>query len=137
LSKKKENNVSRDMVDSLNVVCRSTEQETETLSGGNQQKIVLAKWLQCDPEILVLDEPTIGIDVGSRLEVYRVLRERAVQGTCVLVATSDIQEALGLADRIVVIYAGRTVAEFETNGAERDDVLFHVMGGGQRADEIQ
>ena len=92
------------------------------LSGGNQQKVVLAKEVLAQPRLLLLDEPTRGVDVGAKGEIYARLRELAAQGLGVLVASSEMPELLGLCDRIIVLRAGRTVAEF-SGGADEHDVL--------------
>ena len=127
--KKMEDNLAGIMVNSLGITCQSVAQRVQALSGGNQQKVVLAKWLHCNPDILFLDEPTIGIDVESRIEAYKILREQASKGKCSVIATSDIHEALGISDRIIVIYAGRSVAEFNPAEVEAKEILNYVMGG--------
>src|SRR5581483_827609 len=84
----------------------------DRLSGGNQQKVLLARWLSVDPKVLILDEPTRGIDVGTRAEIYRLIDELTARGVGVLLISSDLQELLLLCDRIVVMRRGRLVAEF-------------------------
>lgn len=99
----------------------------ESLSGGNQQKVILARWLMNDPAILLLDEPTRGIDVGAKAEIYRVLRRLADSGVGVLFASSELPEVLGLADRILVMAQGRITAEFAAAGASEAEVLAAAM----------
>ena len=97
---------------------RLPEARVVNLSGGNQQKVVFAKELLTEPRLLLLDEPTRGVDVGAKAEIYRQLRGLADKGLGVLVASSELPELLGLCDRIVVMHAGRTVAEFDAGVSE-------------------
>ena len=90
-----------------------------TLSGGNQQKAVLAKWLARKPTLLIVDEPTRGIDVGTKAEVHRLLSELAAQGVAVLMISSELPEVLGMADRVVVLFEGRVMREFARADATR------------------
>ena len=94
----------------LAVRTASIEAAAETLSGGNQQKIVLAKWLGTYPHVLILDEPTRGVDVGAKFEIYRIIRQLAAEGTAILLVSSELPELLGLSDRIVVMHEGRVNA---------------------------
>ncbi|HWO70034.1 MAG TPA: sugar ABC transporter ATP-binding protein [Actinomycetota bacterium] len=93
------------------------------LSGGNQQKVVLAKWLEASPRVLILDEPTRGIDVGTKQEIYRLLRQLATEGLAIVVISSDLIEILGLADRIVVVCEGRIAGELEGRSATEEAVM--------------
>jgi D-xylose transport system ATP-binding protein len=95
----------------LQVRAASTQVEAETLSGGNQQKLVLGRWLMVGPKVLLLDEPTRGIDVGARAEIYTLIRGLAAQGMAVVLASSDLPELLALSHRIVVLSQGRQSAE--------------------------
>ena len=99
-----------------------------TLSGGNQQKAVLAKWLARKPALLIVDEPTRGIDVGTKAEVHRLLSELAAQGVAVLMISSELPEVLGMADRIVVLFEGRVMREFARAEAD-EDALMHAATG--------
>jgi rhamnose transport system ATP-binding protein len=103
------------------------------LSGGNQQKVVLAKWLATDPTVLIVDEPTRGIDVGTKAEVHRLLSELAAGGLAVLMISSDLPEVLGMADRILVMYEGRLVAEIPREAAGEEKVMAAATG---RADQV-
>ena len=94
-----------------------------SLSGGNQQKVVLAKWLALDPKVLILDEPTRGIDVGSKEQIYTLVRTLADNGTAVIVISSELVEVLGLSDRILVMADGRIVGEFAHDDASEESVL--------------
>jgi rhamnose transport system ATP-binding protein len=99
-----------------------------TLSGGNQQKTVLAKWLGRKPTLLIVDEPTRGIDVGTKAEVHRLLSELAAQGVAVLMISSELPEVLGMADRIVVLFEGRVMREFARAEADEDAIMRAATG---------
>ena len=99
-----------------------------TLSGGNQQKVVLAKWLSTNPKLLIVDEPTRGIDVGTKAEVHRLLSELAGQGLAVLMISSELPEVLGMADRVLVMYEGRLTAELSRAEADEESVIRAATG---------
>ncbi|MCA1971448.1 MAG: sugar ABC transporter ATP-binding protein [Caenispirillum sp.] len=115
----------------LNIKCSSIEQETVNLSGGNQQKVVLAKWLFADPEILILDEPTRGIDVGAKFEIYVIIDELAAQGKSVVVISSEMPELLGITDRIYVMNEGRFVGELATPEATQEKIMSMIINSGE------
>jgi rhamnose transport system ATP-binding protein len=99
-----------------------------TLSGGNQQKVVLAKWLSTQPKVLIVDEPTRGIDVGTKAEVHRLLSSLAAQGVAVLMVSSELPEVLGMADRVLVMREGRLVDEIARERADEESVMFAATG---------
>jgi ABC-type sugar transport system ATPase subunit len=101
----------------------STAQACEELSGGNQQKVLFARALAGEPKVLLLDEPTRGVDVGAKFDLYRLVRELAARGTAVIVASSDLPELLGLADRIAVLQEGRLTHLFENRDMTEADLL--------------
>jgi ABC-type sugar transport system ATPase subunit len=107
----------------MRIATPSVHQRVGNLSGGNQQKVLLAKWLAMEPRLLIVDEPTRGVDVGARAEIYRLLRELAGRGVALLVVSSDLPEVLALADRIIVMAEGRTVGELSGGAASEEDVL--------------
>ena len=111
---------------SMLVKFRDTEQPIRQLSGGNQQKAVLGRWFATDPKILIVDEPTQGVDIGAKLEIHRLIRARADAGAAVLLITSDIEEAIEHSDRVVVMREGRTVADL--HGPTEHDILSHCYG---------
>jgi ribose transport system ATP-binding protein len=113
----------------LNVRCRDPEQPVMELSGGNQQKVVLAKWLARDCRVLLFDEPTRGIDVGARLEIHQWLEELADRGKAVVVVSSDLRELMSIADRIGVMSAGRLVATFERGRWTQDELMAAALSG--------
>ncbi|MGE3805841.1 MAG: ATP-binding cassette domain-containing protein, partial [Gemmataceae bacterium] len=116
-------------VDSLRIRCASARQPVAQLSGGNQQKVVLAKWLERDCDILIVDEPTRGIDVGARFEIYQLLEELAAAGKAILVVSSDLRELLALCDRMVVLSAGSVAATFERGDFDQDRILQAALSG--------
>ena len=107
----------------LRIATPGLRQTLEHLSGGNQQKVLIAKWLARRPDLLIVDEPTRGVDVGARADIYRLLRELAAGGMALLVVSSDLPEVLALADRIVVMADGRTVGELPGEGTDEEAVL--------------
>lgn len=104
-----------------------------TLSGGNQQKVVLAKWLAMAPKVLIVDEPTRGIDVGTKAEVHRLMSALAAEGVAIVMVSSELPEVLGMADRVLVMREGRIVAELPRADATEDAVMFAAMGQGAAA----
>ena len=101
----------------------TNDQPVKTLSGGNQQKVVLAKWLLAGPQVLILDEPTRGIDVGAKFEIYQLIHELADRGAGVLVISSELEELTGICDRILVLNRGRITGEFARNPFDREEIL--------------
>lgn len=122
-SNEKAEKLARHFVDEMRIATPSVKQVVGNLSGGNQQKVLLAKWLAMEPRVLIVDEPTRGVDVGARSEIYRLLRALAAKGVALLVISSDLPEVLALADRIVVMAEGRTVGELPGEGTSEEDVL--------------
>ena len=116
--------------DRLRVRARSQDAAVVTLSGGNQQKIVLARWLAADSRVLILDEPTRGVDVGAKAEIHALIGELTTRGAAVLLISSELPEVLGLADRILVLRAGRLVGEMTRAEATQDGLLRLMAGSG-------
>jgi len=108
-----ERSVAGRYVDALSVRCSSAEQRVDELSGGNQQKVVIAKWIYRDCDILIFDEPTRGIDVAAKFEIYRMLADLAEKKKAIIVVSSDLKELMAICDRIVVMSAGRLAATFD------------------------
>jgi ribose transport system ATP-binding protein len=113
MSRRHERRDARHIISQYHVKCTSIDAQFSTLSGGNQQKAILARWLKAGTKLVMLDEPTQGVDVGSRAEIYAHIRTAAAEGLAVLVATADLDELAGLCDRIVVLRDGRVVREVE------------------------
>ena len=106
----------------------SLDLEVNTLSGGNQQKVALAKWLQIRPRLLLLDEPTRGIDIAAKREIYQLMNQWTAQGIAILLITSEMPELLTLSDRIVVLHRGRVAAEFSRAQATPETVSGRCHG---------
>jgi ribose transport system ATP-binding protein len=113
---------------SLGIVARGPDQPVGTLSGGNQQKVVLAKWLVRDPTVLILDEPTRGVDVGAKEDIYAIIRALAADGAGVLVISSEIEEVLMISDRIIVMREGEITLDADNDGLDRHILLSRAMG---------
>jgi ribose transport system ATP-binding protein len=118
----------REQVDSLRVRNSSLGQSVAGLSGGNQQKVVLARWLMMAPRVLILDEPTRGVDIGAKQEIYRLINELAKSGVAILLISSDLPEALGISDRIIVARNGKFVKEFSSQDASEHMVMMWATG---------
>jgi ABC-type sugar transport system ATPase subunit len=118
----------RTVVDRLRVRTPSIFQIVGNLSGGNQQKVVLSKWLLSHPQVLILDEPTRGIDVGAKAEIHRLMSELAGQGIGILMISSELPEILGMSDRVLVMRQGRLVAEFSRAEATQEAIIAQAMG---------
>ena len=102
-----------------------------TLSGGNQQKVVLSKWMATQPKVLLIDEPTRGIDVGAKAEVYRALTQQVEQGLAVVMVSSELPEILGMADRVLVIHEGRVSATLVRGQATEENIMSAALGQTQ------
>ena len=111
-----------------NARCRGAAQTVRTLSGGNQQKVALGKWLLREPSILLLHDPTRGVDVGARQEIYRFIHQAMARGAGVLLVSADLPELLALSDRIIVLHRGAVTAEFERAHATPQKVIAAAMG---------
>jgi putative multiple sugar transport system ATP-binding protein len=116
----------------LAIRCSGVYQTTVNLSGGNQQKVVLSKWLFSGPDVLILDEPTRGIDVGAKYEIYGIINVLAEQGKAVIVISSEMQELLGISDRIYVMNEGRFVAEMPTRDASQEKIMRAIMNSWEK-----
>ncbi len=116
-------------VKELNIKTPSIEQKVKNLSGGNQQKVVLSKWLMTAPKLLILDEPTRGIDVGAKVEIYHIMNQLVAQGVGVIMISSELPEVLGMSDRILVMREGEMVKELERKEATQEKVMYYATGG--------
>jgi rhamnose transport system ATP-binding protein len=112
----------------LNVKAARLSDPVSTLSGGNQQKVVLAKWLSTRPRVLIVDEPTRGIDIATKAEVHELLSGLAAEGVAVLMVSSELPEVLGMADRVLVMHEGRLVADIARERADEESVMFAATG---------
>ena len=117
------------MIEKLNVRTPSSKQTVGLLSGGNQQKVVLAKWLARDPKVLILDEPTRGIDVGAKHEIYTIMDQLAAAGVAVWMISSDLEEILGMSDRVLVMHEGRLAGQLVGSAATEESIMNLATGG--------
>ena len=112
----------------------SAEQLAENLSGGNQQKIVIAKWLATKPKLLILDEPTRGVDVGARAEIYGFMNELAKQGVAILMISSDLPEVINMSDRVLVMHEGRITANLSKAELSQETIMRYATTEGSNSD---
>jgi ribose transport system ATP-binding protein len=126
---KKEKEAAREAVKNLNIACPSIQREVVYLSGGNQQKVVLGKWLFTESRLLIFDEPTRGIDVGAREEIYHIINRLAASGVSILVISSDLPELLTISDRIYVMREGNIAAELAYEEASQESIISFASGG--------
>ena len=129
ISSGKEQRAAEEFIKKLNIVVSSSRAKVGTLSGGNQQKAILGRWLLRDLEILIFIEPTRGIDIGAKAEIYHYLDRLSKEGKSILVISPDPLEILGLADRILVMYNGRLSATLERQTATEEKLLSAIQGG--------
>ncbi len=130
IDRKKERDVSEKYTRDLAVKTPTIEQEVQNLSGGNQQKVVLAKWLFTDSKVLIFDEPTRGIDVGAKTEIYQLMNRLAASGAAVIMISSELPEVLGMSDRILVMHEGRVAGELTREEATQEKIM-HLATGGE------
>jgi ribose transport system ATP-binding protein len=123
--------LARKTCDRLNVRTSSLGQTVETLSGGNQQKIVLGKWLARQPRVVILDEPTRGIDVGAKSEIYGIMDQLAAAGAAILMISSDLEEILGMSDRALVLHQGRLAGELRREQLAEEAIAYLATGGNK------
>lgn len=116
------------LMDMLSVKAHSRDTLVSALSGGNQQKVILARWMSTNPKVLILDEPTKGIDVGAKAEIYKLIDEFTAQGGCVIMVSSEMPEILGMSDRIAVMHEGELVAVFDRDEATQEKLLSAAAG---------
>jgi ribose transport system ATP-binding protein len=124
----KERTIAENSVQRLGISTPSIEQEVRRLSGGNQQKTLVAKWLAIKPKILIVDEPTRGIDVGAKREIHFLLRTLAETGVGIILISSELPEILGMCDRILVMHEGSIVAEYSAEEATEEEIVRAASG---------
>ncbi len=129
IKRNEELNAAKICSERLRIKSHSVLQETQTLSGGNQQKVALGKWWETNPKILLLDEPTKGVDVGAKHEIYELMNEWTNEGMAILLITSEMPELLAMSDRIIVMHLGQVTAEFTREEATQEKILNAAMGG--------
>ncbi len=119
----------RAAIEELLVSCRDEKQQIQFLSGGNQQKVIIGKWIEADCDIYILDEPMQGIDVGAKQEIFRMIKSLAKKGAAVLYVSSDISELLAITDRLYTLYNGQITAERKTAETEEQEIMYDMIGG--------
>ena len=127
IDKDKELQVANEYKEKLNTKCPNVLQNVENLSGGNQQKVLLGKWMFADPDIMILDEPTRGIDVGAKYEIYCIINQLVAEGKSVILISSELTEILGMSDRIFVMHEGRMIAELDRADANPEVIMSCIM----------
>jgi ABC-type sugar transport system ATPase subunit len=123
INQKEAQKISTHYVEALSIATPSLNQTVQNLSGGNQQKVVLAKWLSTGPKVLIMDEPTRGIDVGAKAEVHALMSRLAQQGMGILMISSEMPEIIGMSDRVVVMCQGRITGEFQRGQMSQEEIM--------------
>lgn len=131
----KENREAENLAKAMRTKTPSIQQNVGNLSGGNQQKVLLSKWMFAEPDVLILDEPTRGIDVGAKYEIYQIMNEMVAQGKAVIMISSELPELLGMCDRIYVMNEGRMVGEFSAEEATQEKIMSAILSSDSRAKE--
>ncbi|MCL6573909.1 MAG: sugar ABC transporter ATP-binding protein [Bacillus sp. (in: Bacteria)] len=129
LQRRKKDEIVNRLVKELKIKVHDTKVEVRTLSGGNQQKVVLGKWLQMNPKVLILNEPTRGIDVGAKAEIYQIMKRLTEEGISIVMMSSEMPELLGLSNRILVMHEGRITAELNQVEATQEKIFYYASGG--------
>ena len=129
LNKKKQEEIVKQGIEEFRVKCFGPWHECTNLSGGNQQKVVLAKWIYTDPKILILDEPTRGVDIGAKKEIYDVINQMAAKGVAVIMVSSELPEVLGMSDRVMVVHEGKVTGIIDAADADQAKVMTLATGG--------
>ena len=129
VNRRREREISEQFVEDLMIKTPSVEQQVQNLSGGNQQKVVLAKWLFTNSKVMIFDEPTRGIDVGSKVEIYQLMNRLAEKGVAIVMISSELLEILGMSDRILVMHEGRIAGELSREDATQEKIMQLATGG--------
>jgi ABC-type sugar transport system ATPase subunit len=130
IDRKAEEDNTRKMVKKLSIKTYSmNKQVCSNLSGGNQQKVVLAKWIMMEPKVFLLDEPTRGVDVGAKYEIYTIINELAANKSSVLFVSSEIEELMGICDRILTMSNGKLTSEISRNEYDQEKIMSFALGG--------
>ena len=136
IDKDKEYAIAVEYKEKLKTKCPTVEQNVGNLSGGNQQKVLLAKWMFADPDILILDEPTRGIDVGAKYEIYCIINQLVAEGKSVVMISSELPEILGMCDRIYVMNEGKIVGELAGSEATQELIMSHILRASSKGEEV-
>ena len=124
-----ENQFVQKFIDQLAIRTTNAHLPVKSLSGGNQQKVVLAKWLGTEPDILILDEPTRGVDIGAKKEIYTIINQLAEAGVAILMISSELPEVIGMADRVLVMHEGRITGEVNKSNMTQENIMHYATGG--------
>lgn len=130
LSFGKEKQAARDMIDQLGIKTPNEKARVKNLSGGNQQKVAIGKWLLADADVYIFDEPTKGVDVGAKRDIFQLVAELAKRGKSVLYASSELSEIVGITDRVYIMYDGAITKELDTRASTEEEILLYCTGGG-------
>ena len=128
----RENASAEEYREKLRTKTPTVQQNVGNLSGGNQQKVLLAKWMFADPDVLILDEPTRGIDVGAKYEIYCIMNDLVAQGKSVIMISSEMPEILGMCDRVYVMNEGSMVAEMDAADATQEKIMAAILKSGKK-----
>ena len=126
-----ERKYSQDMAKDMHTKCATVDEAVANLSGGNMQKVLLGKWLFAEPDILILDEPTRGIDVGAKYEIYCIINKMVAEGKSVIIISSEMPEVLGMSDRIYVMNEGKFIAEMDGKEATQEKIMACIINSGK------
>ena len=129
LSRPKEKSLIAQAIEELNIRCTGGEHVCKNLSGGNQQKVVFSKWIYTEPRILILDEPTRGVDIGAKKEIYNIINRLAAEGVAIIMVSSELPEVLGMSDRIMVIHEGHVTGIIKNDNVTQETVMVLATGG--------
>jgi simple sugar transport system ATP-binding protein len=129
LDRKKEKAVAKDLISRLGIKTPSEETKVQNLSGGNQQKVAIGKWLVAEADVYIFDEPTKGVDVGAKKDIFNLIAELASRGKAIIYASSELSEIMGITNRVYVLYDGKSVKELDTDSTNEEELLFYSTGG--------
>ncbi len=129
LNKKREQEMTQQGIEDLHIKCTGAQHACGNLSGGNQQKVVFAKWIFTEPKLLILDEPTRGVDIGAKKEIYSIINKLADKGVAIIMVSSELPEILGMSDRIMVVHEGKIGGFIDKNEANQENIMILATGG--------
>lgn len=129
LNKKREQEMTQQGIEDLHIKCTGAQHACGNLSGGNQQKVVFAKWIFTEPKVLILDEPTRGVDIGAKKEIYSIINKLADTGVAIIMVSSELPEILGMSDRIMVVHEGKIGGFIDKNEANQENIMILATGG--------
>ena len=129
INKKKEQELVNKGIEELRIRCFGPQHECNNLSGGNQQKVIFAKWIYTNPKVLILDEPTRGVDIGAKKEIYNIINELAAKGVAIIMVSSELPEVLGMSDRVMVVREGEVRGILNKEEANQESIMTLATGG--------